>query len=92
MIGPKTEIVVSVAAVIAACTSSAPFAAASIIPIPACRCRKMFSSTMIELSTSIPTPSASPPRLMMLSDTPNASMRANVPITEMGIASAMATG
>ena len=66
MIGPKTEIVVRVEAVIAPCTSSAPLAAASRIGIPPSRCRKMFSRTMMELSTSIPTPRASPPRLMML--------------------------
>ena len=92
MIGPKTEMVVSVEAVIAPWTSSAPRAAASSAPNPAWRCRKMFSSTMMELSTSIPTPSASPPRLMMLRETSNASMRAKVPITEIGIASAIATG
>jgi hypothetical protein len=47
---------------------------------------------MMELSTSIPTPSASPPSDMMLSETPKASIRAKVPTTEMGIASATATG
>ena len=92
MMGPKTEIVVRVEAVIAPWTSSAPRAAASRGLAPSCRCLKMFSRTMIELSTSIPTPSARPPRLMMLSETPNASISAKVPITEMGMASAMATG
>ena len=37
--------------------------------------------TTIELSTSMPTPSASPPRLMMLSETPVACSSANVTIT-----------
>ena len=46
----------------------------------------------MELSTSIPTPRASPPRLMMLRDTSNTSMRTKVSTTEMGMASATATG
>ena len=92
MIGPKTEMVVRVEAVIAPWTSSPPRAEASADGTPASRCRKMFSSTMMELSTSIPTPSAIPPRLMMFSETPNASISAKAPTTEMGIASAMANG
>jgi hypothetical protein len=44
----------------------------------------MFSSTMIELSTSMPTPSASPPSDMMFRETPKASMRAKVPTIEIG--------
>ncbi len=90
--GPNTLMVVSVDAVMAPCTSSAPRAAASRGGTPASRCRKTFSSTTMELSTSMPTPRARPPRLMMFSDTPAASMRANVPTTEMGMAAATATG
>ncbi len=93
MIGPKTLTVVSVEAVMAACTSSAPTDAAWMGGAPSSsRCRKMFSSTTMELSTNIPTPSARPPRLMMLRLTPAASMSAKVPTTEIGIASAIATG
>ncbi len=97
MMGPNTLMVVSVEAVMAPCTSSAPTAAESseAASSPAAcssRCRKMFSSTTMLLSTSMPTPSASPPRLMMFSETPARSSRLNVPITEMGMARAMATG
>ena len=85
--------VVSVDAVIADWTSSAPAVAACTAPSPSSdRCRKMFSSTTIELSTSMPTPSASPPRLMMLRLTPAASMSEKVPTTEIGIARAIAKG
>ena len=90
--GPNTAMVVSVEAVIARCTSSAPSAAAAAGPRPLSRCRKMFSSTTMELSISIPTPSASPPRLSRLSDTPAAWSSAKVAIREMGMASATAMG
>jgi len=93
MMGPNTAMVVRVDEVMAPCTSSAPRVAASAGAAPSSsRCRKIFSSTTMELSPSMPTPRARPPRLMMFSETPNASMRANVPITEMGMARAMATG
>ena len=52
----------------------------------------MFSITTIELSMSRPTPSARPPRLMMLSDTPVACSSAKVAMIEIGMASAMAIG
>jgi hypothetical protein len=62
---------VSVAAVTADETSRAPSAAAASGVFPsASRCRKMFSSMTIELSSSSPTPSARPPRLMMFSVRP----------------------
>jgi hypothetical protein len=69
-IGRKTETVVRVEAVTAMATSREPLAAASKRSSPPSRCRKMFSRTTIELSTSSPTPSASPPRLIMLREMP----------------------
>ena len=63
--GRKTASVVSVLAVIAMATSLAPLIAASSGGMPLSRSRVMFSSTTIELSTSMPTPSASPPSVMM---------------------------
>jgi len=90
--GPNTLMVVRVDAVMAPCTSSAPRAAASTGDSPRSRCRNTFSSTTMELSTSMPTPRARPPRLMMFIETPKASIRANVPTTEMGMARATATG
>ena len=47
----------------------------------------MLSSTTMELSTSMPMPSASPPSDMMLSDTPPRNMRKKLATTDMGIAS-----
>ena len=76
----------------APCTSSAPTAAAAIGDLPSSLWRKTFSSTTIELSTSMPTPRAKPPRLMMLSEMPARSNRENEATTEMGIARAIATG
>ena len=46
----------------------------------------MLSSTTIELSTSIPMPSARPPSDMMFSDTPPRYIRKKLAITEIGIA------
>jgi hypothetical protein len=46
----------------------------------------MFSSTTIELSTSMPTASAMPPSDMMFNETPFVYISRNVPITETGIA------
>ena len=92
MMGPNTLMVVMVEAVIAPCTSSAPAAAAAIGDFPISRWRKTFSKTTMELSTNIPTPSARPPRLMMFKDTPAKSSSENDAITEIGMASAMATG
>ena len=63
--GRKTASVVSVLAVIAMATSLVPLIAASSGGMPLSRSRVMFSSTTIELSTSMPTPSASPPSVMM---------------------------
>ncbi len=68
--GKNTAMVVMVEAAMAPVTSLVPVLAASTIPIPSCRCRKMFSSTTMELSTIIPTPRAKPPRVMIFSVRP----------------------
>ena len=65
-IGANTHTVVSVEDVIAAPTSLAPATAAFFGGTPARRRRKIFSMTTIELSTSMPTATASPERDIML--------------------------
>ncbi len=60
-IGKNTQTVV-VEAIIAPATSLAPSIEASRILFPSLLIRYIFSITTIELSTSIPTPSASPER------------------------------
>ena len=85
-IGKNTAIVVSVAATTADATSLVPLRAASRMFSPCSFLRTMFSSTTIELSTSMPTASAIPPRDMMFSDTSLRYISRNVPITETGIA------
>ena len=82
--GRNTTIVVSVTAMTAFCTSSVPRTGSAV--------RSMLSSTTIELSSSMPTPSARPASDMRLSDTPNASISANVATTEIGMDSATAIG
>ena len=49
----------------------------------------MFSSTTMELSSSIPMPSASPPSVMMFSVNPPKYIRPNVAMMDTGIAMAM---
>ena len=90
-IGRKTQIVVSVAAVTAPVTSLAPRAAACARELPRRRCRSMASSTTIELSTSMPTPRARPPRDMMLKETPASARGRKDAMTEVGIETAMIT-
>jgi len=65
--GRNTASVVSVLAVMATATSEVPLTAASEAAMPWSRSRVMFSSTTIELSTSMPTPRASPPSVIKLS-------------------------
>ena len=88
-IGKKTAIVVSVAAMTAPETSAVPFLAASRVLSPCSLFRKMFSSTTMALSTSMPTASAMPPSDMMLSEISFAYISKKVPMTEIGIATAM---
>ncbi len=87
--GKNTATVVSVDATTAMATMDEPFAAASMGLSPASRRWKMLSSTTIESSTSMPTPSASPPSDMRLSESPMRYMTMNVAMTEIGMASAM---
>ena len=70
IIGTKTLIVVSVEAMIAPVTCFVPCTAARGAAMPRTRRRTMFSSTTMELSTSIPMPRARPLRVMMFSDSP----------------------
>ena len=84
--GMNTHSVVRVAATTAPPTSAPPARAAVARSAAALRWRSMLSSTTMELSTSMPMPSASPPSDMMLSDTPPTNMRKKLAITEMGIA------
>ena len=64
IMGKKTATVVRVEAAMAMPTSEVPLRAASVGLSPSCRWRKMFSMTTTALSTSMPTPSARPPRVI----------------------------
>ncbi len=89
LMGRKTATVVSVLAVMARPTSEAPITAASCRGDPSSRWRKVFSITTTALSTSRPTPSAMPPRVIMLKVYPMAFIPIKVVTTDRGIASAM---
>ena len=84
-IGKKTATVVRVEAKTAPPTSPTPRMVASIRLSPSSRQRAILSRTTIELSTSIPIPRARPPKDMMLRETSNIFMGANVVIIEMGM-------
>ncbi len=86
--GTNTTSVVSVAAVIASATSPVPTAAAVRASAPSARSRKMFSTTTMALSTSIPAPSASPPSVIRLSERCWKYITAKVTRIESGIATA----
>ena len=85
MMGTNTHTVVSVEAVTAIPTILVPLSEASAVDIPSFRNRSILSRTTIELSTSIPMPSASPPRDIILSDTSKLYIRKNVAITDIGM-------
>ena len=87
-IGRKTQIVVSVDETIAPVTCFAPWTEACGAAIPRPRSRKMFSMTTIELSTSMPTPSARPDSVIMLSDSLQKYMSTIVTMTDSGMPSA----
>ena len=71
-------------------TSLAPSTEAVMASSPySLRLRKMFSRTTTELSTIIPTPRASPPRVMRLRVRPPSSRSAKVATMEIGIEAAM---
>ncbi len=65
--GTNTAMCVNVDARIADQTSSLPSMAACIRSLPCSMCRNVFSSTTMEASTIMPTPSASPPNVMVFS-------------------------
>ena len=83
--GKKTDMVVSVEATTAPPTSETPLIVDLTKSSPSSRQRKMLSSTTMELSTSIPTPRANPPRDMILRDTPDNCMGAKVAKMDTGI-------
>ena len=58
---------------------------------PACRCRSMFSMVTIAWSTRMPTESARPPSVMMLSVSPSANSTSIEARIESGIVAAMIT-
>jgi len=64
--GRNTTTVVSVEATTGATTSVVPTRAAAFPTRPSSRCRKMFSNTTIEVSTSMPMPSARAPSVIRL--------------------------
>ena len=89
IIGKNTAIVVNVDPAIAPLTSEAPYILASIMGLfSSWRCLYMFSITTIPLSTSMPTPSARPPKDIMFIVVPLKNIRANTTIIETGILSA----
>ena len=81
--------VVMVEAMIAPLTSDAPFMAASFTDKPLSWFLKIFSITTIALSTSIPAPNASPPRVIIFSVRSAKYIILKVAMIEMGIARLM---
>ena len=65
--GRNTTTVITVAAKMATDTSRVPVMMAVFLSPPSCTCRKMFSSTTIELSTTRPMATVKPESVMMLS-------------------------
>ena len=85
-IGRNTQTVVSVEAMIAPPTCLAPSMAASLAEAPSSfLMRYIFSITTIELSTSIPTPSASPDKEMMFRVTPEKYMATSAVMILIGM-------
>ena len=68
--GRNTATCVRVDATMAPLTSSVPSTLAVIRSLPPSMCRNVFSSTTMEASTIMPTPSASPPNVSVLSVKP----------------------
>ena len=83
--GRKTTMVVRVEEVIAPLTCEVPCMAASFTDIPVSRSRKIFSMTTMALSTSIPAPSASPPKVMIFRLRPLKYIRLKVAMIETGM-------
>ncbi len=86
--GRNTAIVVSVEAVIARETSAVPSMAAVRGESPSSCLRKMFSNTTMELSTTIPTPRANPPRVSRFTVSLKAYIMTNANMIESGIETA----
>ena len=89
--GRNTATVVRVEAPTAMPTSCVPRTTAVRRSSPSSRQRKMLSSTTMPLSTNMPTPRASPPSEMMLSETPAMYMGAKVAMIESGMERPMMT-
>ena len=84
--GTKTAMCVRIEARIAVQTSSAPSTAACMRGFfSSSMCRNVFSSTTIDASTIMPTPSARPPNVIVFNVNPEKYRRANVPTIEIGI-------
>ncbi len=89
-IGRNTHTVVRVEAIIAPPTCRAPSIAAFLADSPSSlRIRYIFSITTMELSTSIPTPSARPDKEIMFNVTPEKYMATNAVIILIGIEQAI---
>ena len=73
-------------AIIAPDTSEVPLTAASDMLSPNCLCLKIFSTTIIELSISIPAPSAKPPKVIMFRVRLLKYIKLKVAIIDIGIA------
>ncbi len=84
--GSTAARLVEVEATMALFTSSAACTPAVTGSSPSVWCREMFSSMTMVLSTSSPTPRASPPSVMMFKVSPLAPMIAKVTMIEIGIA------
>ena len=81
--------VVKVDAIMAPPTSAVPLMAASFTETPCSICRKIFSTTTIALSTSIPAPNARPPKVIIFRVKPLKYIRLNVATMDIGIAKAI---
>ncbi len=88
MIGKNTATVVEAEAINAPHTSLAPLYAASATLSPFFLCLSIFSNTTIAASTSIPTANEIPASEIVFKDLPITERIINVPITEIGIATA----
>ena len=87
--GKYTATVVKVEAITAPTTSWVPSTAAWYLLLPMLRWRKIFSSTTVELSTTIPTDSANAANVTMFSVCPPKYSITKVDISESGMATPM---
>ena len=87
IIGRNMATVVSVDANIGPPTSPVALLAAFFASLPSWRCLNIFSITTTALSTSMPTPSASPPSDIILRLNPLKYIKLNVTIIDMGMES-----